>query len=78
MVHIEPVVEQLRAKGRHCDDELLSLTTRYYGGTSTRLAATTLTWCGCARIAVNWWNSRQPQNASVPNGGFRLDVASTR
>src|SRR5271165_5983537 len=27
MVHIEPVAEQLRAEGRHCDDELLSLTT---------------------------------------------------
>ena len=27
MVHIEPVVEQLRAKGQRCDDELLSLTT---------------------------------------------------
>jgi Tn3 transposase DDE domain len=27
MVHIEPVVEQLRAEGQRCDDELLSLTT---------------------------------------------------
>jgi hypothetical protein len=27
MVHLEPVIEQLRAEGQHCDDELLSLTT---------------------------------------------------
>ena len=27
MEHIEPVVEQLRAEGQRCDDELLSLTT---------------------------------------------------
>ena len=26
-LHIEPVVEQLRAEGQRCDDELLSLTT---------------------------------------------------
>ena len=26
-MHIEPVVEQLRTEGWHCDDELLSLTT---------------------------------------------------
>ena len=32
-------------------------------------------------MAVNWWNShqnRQLQNALVLNGGFRLDVVSTR
>ena len=28
MVHIEPVVEQLRAEGQRCDDELPSLTTQ--------------------------------------------------
>ena len=31
-------------------------------------------------MAANWWNSRQnrqPQNALVLNGGFRLDVVST-
>jgi hypothetical protein len=27
MAHIEPVIEQLRAEGQRCDDELLSLTT---------------------------------------------------
>jgi hypothetical protein len=27
MVHIEPVLDQLRAEGQRCDDELLSLTT---------------------------------------------------
>ena len=81
MVHIEPVVEQLRAEGQRCDDELLSLTTRCYGGISTRLAVTTPIWCECARMAVNWWNSRrkrQLQNALALNGGFRLDVVSTR
>jgi hypothetical protein len=29
----------------------------HYGGISTRLAVTTSIWCGCARMAVNWWNS---------------------
>ena len=32
---------------------------RYCDGASTPSAATTLTWRGCARTAVNWWNSRQ-------------------
>ena len=32
-------------------------------------------------MAVNWWNfrqNRQLQTALVLNGGFRLDVVSTR
>jgi Tn3 transposase DDE domain len=53
MVHIEPVLEQLRAEGQRCDNELLSLTTPCYGGISTRLAVTTSIWCGCSRMAAN-------------------------
>jgi TnpA family transposase len=27
LVHLEPIIKQLRAEGQRCDDELLSLTT---------------------------------------------------
>jgi hypothetical protein len=40
-------------------------TTERVLGTPIRLAATTLTWHGCARMAVSGWNARQnlqPQN----------------
>ena len=45
MMHIEPVVEQLRAEGRRCDDELLSLTTPLLRGFGKMpLARSTPTW----------------------------------
>jgi hypothetical protein len=62
MVHIEPLLEQLRAEGQRCDDELLPLATPLLRRHITLLATTTLTW---------------RENAPILNGGFRLDVVST-
>ena len=66
---------------RSGDDELLSLTTPFATAASQPVWPLLLRLLPMRRMAINWWNSRQnrqPQNASVFNGGFRLDVASTR
>ena len=81
MVHIEPVVEQLRAEGQRCDDELLSLTTpllrrhlnpfgRYY------FDLVRMRQDGGQLVELAWEPSARTSWSL--NGGFQLDVVSTR